>query len=531
MDVLIINPPAAKAGEPPLGMAVLLSHLRAQGVAAGGLDANLGAYLHLLDPKRLREAAGPSPSTALRRAVNHASRSIDLLRSPQASRSFSRYQTAVHHLNRALEAYSGDSGEERLTLGDYSHGGLSEFNPHDLERLAQGDIATLFDGYFTDQVLSRVAQQSPKVVAISVNYRHQVLPAFALAGLVRRHFPAITVVGGGGMVTSWKSALRENSLRFAAFSHIVFGPGEKALTSLCRGEPAGYFIEDSADIHFTPDFSDVRLQDYLSPQPILPVTTSRGCYWSRCLFCPEASSPTHPYSSAGPQGVVDLLRLLSKVHGVHHFHLTDNAVPVNVLRQLVADAEALADISWHGFVRFERALLDPDFVQGLAASGCRMLQLGLESGSQRVLDRLQKGTRLDEASTILRNLHRAGIMSYVYVMLGISGETAEDAEMTRTFLEDHAGDIDYLNIAIMNLPRESGLLADPGDAGIRDEGLLDQEAPLGLYRSFVSSTGWGRAEARRFLKQQLLGTPAIREIVGRTPAYFTSFDFLNQSSG
>ncbi len=523
MDILLLNPPAAKAGEAPLGLAVLLGSLRSRGLQAEAIDANLDAILYLLNEDRLRQAAGSAPSTALRRALNHATRSLQFLRSPAASRSYSRYQTAVHHLNRALEVYAGPAGGERLTLGDYVHNSVSEFVPADLERVARGEVGTLFDGYFQQQLLPQVLKFAPKVVSISVNYRHQVLPAFALAGLLHRHCPELVLVGGGGMISSWRSLLTNQDLRFSVFSHLVFGPGEASLAALAEGvAPSDYFLEDPSVVAFEPDFSFAPPDAYLSPVPILPVSASRGCYWRRCRFCPEAASPTHPYLESAPGTFTELLTTLAARYGAGHFHLTDNAVPICVLRELAAQKESPTGFAWHGFVRFERDLLDPDFVAGLAAGGCRMLQLGLESGSQLVLDRLQKGTRVDEVAMMLDNLRQAGIAAYVYIMLGTPGETREDAELTRQFLEQHAASISYLNLAIMNLPRESVLLDEPSAIGIDSSAPLGDDAPLGLYRSFVPASGWGRTEARQFLQQRLLGSPVIREIVNRTPSYFTS---------
>lgn len=523
MDLLLLNPPAAKAGEPPLGLAVLLASLRRAGLHVEAIDANLDAYRYLLAEERLRQAAGATPPTALQRALNHTSRSLEFLCSPAAARNLPRYQTAVHHLNRALTVYAGESGVERLTLGDYTHQGVSEFVPEDLERVLRGDVGTLFDDYFHTQLLPQILTRSPKLVAISVNYRHQVLPAFALAGLLRRQGPELTLVGGGGMFTSWSAVLQERDLRFSAFSHLVFGPGEASLAALAEGRALSeYFLEDPSLVGFDPDFNFVSPAAYLSPVPILPISASRGCYWRRCLFCPEATSPTHPYAVGPPGTFVDLLLSLSERYAVRHFHLTDNAVPIPVLRELTSRQRDMAGIAWHGFVRFERELLDSEFVFALAASGCRMLQLGLESGSQRVLDRLQKGTRLDEVAQMLENLRQAGIATYIYIMLGTPGETLADAELTRDFLETHAGAINFLNLAIMNLPRESRLLDDPAETDIAASAPLSDEAPLGLYRSFVPASGWGRAEARHFLQQSLLGSSTIRDMVKRTPPYFTS---------
>lgn len=523
MDVLLLHPPAVKPAEPPLGIAVLLAHLRHQGLSSRAIDANLQAYLYLLDPRRLAQAAGPQPATARHRALRHAASSLALLRSPAALTSFARYATAVRHLNTALSVWTGDNGSERLTLGDYERDDLSPFAPADLERLASGAKTSLFSRYFEEELLPQVEALRPRLIALSVNFRHQVLPAFELAGLLRRRLPQVPVIGGGGMFTSWRSMLLRLDLRFSAFSSIVFGPGEEPLAALAVGATAAddYFLDGAAQVGFLPDYDFASFSDYLSPVPVLPLSASRGCYWQRCLFCPEAAAPTHPYAALPAPAFPELLRELSGRHSVRHFHFTDNALPLPVLRQLAAVGPVLRGASWHGFVRFEKALLDPELVAGLAASGCTMLQLGLESGSQAVLDRLQKGTRLEEVSAILANLQQAGIASYVYVMLGTPGESEADAEATLKFLEHHADVIGFLNLAIMNLPRESGWLADP-TAGIADADLLGADQPLGLYRSFAPATGWGRREARRFLDRRLLASPVIRAIVQRTPPLFTS---------
>jgi hypothetical protein len=522
-DVLLIHPPATRPAEPPLGTGVLLTHLRRRGIRAEAIDANLEAYHHLLEEERLSAAAGPSASTTVRRAVRHAARALSFLRSPAAA-SFPRYAAAARHLNAALSAHRGECRSERLTLGDYTHGGLSEFSPPDLSRVADGREGTVFGGYFRENLIPRVAGLRPRCVGISVNFRHQVLPAFELAGLLRRALPGVPVVGGGGMLTSWERPLIAAGRRLPAFTRLVFGPGEGALASVATGDASrdDYFLRGSGETEFLPDFGFADLRGYLSPEPVLPLAASRGCYWGRCGFCPEAVAPTHPHRAHDPAMVPELLRELSLRYGVARFHLTDNAIPPRTLRALAARADALRGLSWHGFARFERDLLAPGTAAGLAAAGCAMLQLGLESGSQPLLDRMGKGTRVSEASAILANLQAAGIATYVYVMLGAPGETAEDAEATLAFLERHAAEIDFLNLSILNLPREAeGETVSGGDGAERDRAGREDET-LGLYRPVPPTAGWGRPQARRFLSRRILGSPVLRGIVARTPPGFAS---------
>jgi hypothetical protein len=386
--------------------------------------------------------------------------------------------------------------------------------------MAKGDLPTLFHDLFAEMIVPAVITRAPRLIALSINYRHQLLPAFELAGMLRRALPAARIVAGGGMITSWRRVLSEEAIRLPLFDHLIFGPGEEPLARLAAGGAHDYLLS-GAGIAFTPDFSDLPLGDYLSPRPVLPLAASRGCYWGKCRFCPEAAAPTHPYRSEAAIAFPDRLLALAAQTGVGDFHLTDNAIPVPVLKSLAARQAELHGLRWHGFVRFERALLDPTLVAGLAASGCTLLHLGLESGSQAVLEQMAKGTKLSEAAQILENLRIAGIASYVYVMTGIPGESAADAALTRSFLLQQAEKIGFLNLALMNLPRDSSLLAEAGTFAIRRSDLLASDAPLGLYRSFSSSTDWGRNEARRFLAE-LKREPAIRAILQRTPPWLTS---------
>lgn len=513
MDILLIHPPTAKPAEAPLAPAVLLGHLRRRGLVADAIDANLDALLWLLGPQRLAAAAGTAPPTALRRAIAHVPRALALLRSPAAADSFARYRSAVEDLNRALSVWGAP--QEKLSLGDYVHDGLSPFAPADLEGVAGGAAPTLFRDYFEQSLLPQVVALRPRCIGISINYRHQALPAFELAGLLRRALPGAVLVAGGGLVSSWAQPLRQRGASLVPFDYLVAGPGEESLAALAAGSrPAAPLLVDVAASEFVPDYSFAALGDYLSPEPVLQLAASRGCYWARCRFCPEATAPTHPYRPYPAAHLPALLRQLATATGARRFHFTDNALPPAALKTLAGAGSQLEGLSWHGFVRFEAPLAEPGLARKLAAAGCRMLQLGLESGAQGVLDRLGKGTDLAAAARILENLHAAGIASYVYVLLGTPQESAAEAEATLTFLEAHAAHIDFLNLAIMNLPRDADL---PGEL----PGAEWQEESLGLYRP-VDADGRERAAARRFLQQRLLAVPTIRAIVKRTPPWFSS---------
>jgi radical SAM superfamily enzyme YgiQ (UPF0313 family) len=160
-------------------------------------------------------------------------------------------------------------------------------------------------------------------------------------------------------------------------------------------------------------------------------------------------------------------------------------------------------------------LADEGFCRALKASGCVMLKLGLESGDQGVLDALEKGIRVDEASRALQALKEAGIGTYVYLLFGTPAEGREAARRTLEFTAKHHGFIDFLNLAVFNLP-----------AGSEEAGCLTikpfYEGDLSLYADFEHPTGWGRREVREFLDREFRRHPAVAPIVRRQPPFFTS---------
>jgi hypothetical protein len=183
-------------------------------------------------------------------------------------------------------------------------------------------------------------------------------------------------------------------------------------------------------------------------------------------------------------------------------------------------------VPWYGFARVTRHLTAPDFVKGLNTSGCVMLKLGVESGDQDVLDALGKGIHIDTVSHTLGTLHRAGIATYVYLLFGTPAEDERSATKTLDFTLDHASCIDFLNLAIFNLPAYS-------DEAWGLDTVDFYEGDLSLYRQFIHPRGWSRDQVRRFLSKTFKKQAPIREILNNDPPFFTSnhAPFLNPPRG
>jgi hypothetical protein len=495
--VLLIHPPVSKPGEPPAGVARIRGALEQNGVACNAVDANLEGIRFLLG--RTVQSDDAWTRTASRNTV----RNINEIRTGTAFRSIGHYNRIVLDLNRILSVHGRNSGYG-LGLADMTHPALSLLRSCDLIRCAENPENDPFYEYYASVLLPSVERRAPVLVGLSINFLSQALSSFALAGLIRKRLPKLPIVIGGGLVTSWMRNPGWRDPFKGLVDQCVAGPGEAFFLDRFgkKGEAAGCSAPDFGGLHGLP---------YLSPGFVLPYDASIGCFWRRCRFCPERAEGGD-YRPIPHGRVMEDLRMLKRTTSPSLVHFLDNA-----LSELFLDrfTEHPVGIPWYGYVRFSERLTDLDFCRRIKESGCVMLKLGLESGDQEVLDRMEKGIRIETASKVLRNLKNVGIPAFVYLLFGTPCESEESAHRTLHFVLDHHETIGYINAAIFNMPISSG------DAGIFPTRPFS-DGDLSLYADFEHPLGWDRSKVRRFLDRVFRRNPVISQILARTPKLFTS---------
>jgi hypothetical protein len=496
--MLLIYPPAARSAEPPLGIARLAAFLKGSGREARCIDLCREGIDFLLE----REVEAEDNWT--RGALRRRQASAETLRDPTAYMNPDRYRRAVGDLGRALRAASIGSGAV-ASLADYRDGVRSPLRRADLMDSARRFDENVYYPLFERRVGAAVDATTDGWVGISICYLSQALCAFALIGFIKSSRPDLRIIIGGGLVTSWIAggSLSPSESFDGLVEAAIPGPGEEGLAILLG-------------IEAKPRSGDMELEDfdglsYSAPTRIVPYSFSSGCPWKRCSFCPEKAEDMPYRGIRSTEAIAQIARLGEKYSpGLYHF--TDNEISPLYLRALVDSAPGAP---WYGFARFSRILLDRGFCRALAASGCVMLQLGLESGDQGVLDRLGKGTRLEEIGAILDNLAAASVGTYIYLLFGTPAEDRDAAMRTRDFIVRRAGCMDYINVAIFNLPASSD------EARSLDTNDF-YEGELSLYSQFRHPSGWDRSAVRAFLREEFEAIPEIREILARTPPVFTS---------
>lgn len=116
-------------------------------------------------------------------------------------------------------------------------------------------------------------------------------------------------------------------------------------------------------------------------------------------------------------------------------YFLDSAISADVLKRFCNEIIASgAKFSWGTNSRFDDVFANDEFIKLMADAGCVFIKFGLESGSQRVLDMMNKGTKIDNASIIINLCRTHGIFVHTYVMFAYPGETEDDRKITQEFL-------------------------------------------------------------------------------------------------
>lgn len=197
------------------------------------------------------------------------------------------------------------------------------------------------------------------------------------------------------------------------------------------------------------DFSDFPWDRY--PVRIAPLMTGRGCQWNRCRFCSDIVSVSgRSFRTRSVSHVLAEMQEQSRRHGLKSFVFLDlklNSYPdmmrgiASKVQQYVPGAEWVGTV--HVDERDDNGLSRAD-LKSAVAGGMRRISFGLESGSQRMLDLIDKGCTVERNAAFLRNAHEAGLSVRCTMFKGYPGETARDMELTASFLEQNAKFIDRI---------------------------------------------------------------------------------------
>lgn len=168
----------------------------------------------------------------------------------------------------------------------------------------------------------------------------------------------------------------------------------------------------------------------------LNLTTTRGCPF-KCNWCAKPIYGNR-YNSRSAENVVKEIKLLLNEYQPTHFWFCDDIFGLKP-----GWIKKFSECVQHEGLQFKfkiqcRAdlLLDENNIEHLAKAGCDEIWIGAESGSQKILDAMDKGTTVEQIYTATDLMKKHGIKPCFFLQFGYLGETKEDIDLTLKMLLD-----------------------------------------------------------------------------------------------
>jgi anaerobic magnesium-protoporphyrin IX monomethyl ester cyclase len=158
----------------------------------------------------------------------------------------------------------------------------------------------------------------------------------------------------------------------------------------------------------------------------LNMATTRGCPF-KCNWCAKPIYGNR-YNTRSPKNVIEEIKLLKTQYGFDHIWFCDDIFGLKPgWVHEFADLIEKENLSFRFKIQARAdLLLQEDYIRDLARAGCENIWMGAESGSQKILDAMDKGTRVEQIFQATRLLKKQGIHPSFFIQFGYPGETKED---------------------------------------------------------------------------------------------------------
>ncbi len=343
----------------------------------------------------------------------------------------------------------------------------------DLHNELDRDI-TFIDDLTLTLLEIKLKEQQPKLVCFSVPFPGNLYSAFRCAQYIKIHYPNIKIALGGGYPNTELREINDKRV-FSFFDFISLDDGELPIELIYNhvSSPKNntefkrtFLLENGTVVYKnnstksdykqsqvgTPDYSDLKLQQYISVIEIAnpmhslwsdgrwnKLTMAHGCYWGKCTFCDISLDYIKIYEPLTAKLLVDRMEELMTQTNETGFHFVDEAAPPALMKALALEIlKRHLVVTWWTNIRFEKNFTK-DLCLLLKASGCIAVSGGLEVASDRLLKLIDKGVTVEQVAKVTRYFTEANIMVHSYLMYGYPTQTIQETidslEMVRQLFE------------------------------------------------------------------------------------------------
>lgn len=338
----------------------------------------------------------------------------------------SGFETKCWDLN--IECHGASNGELWGHLWDW------KWNSKELyEKEIHPMIQPLLDNF-----LDELVAFNPTVIGLTLYYTNVVCSSWIVKQIHER-LPNAKIIAGGPETRMFS----EHNQYANLFDYVVRGEGEMTFVNLLEslennesGLPK--FLDHDKSIRLDldsmpiPDYRDFKIDLYTSKG--VASEMSRGCI-AKCTFCSETTF--WRYRGRQSTSILDEVEYNYKTFGIQSVWFIDSLVNGN-LKELLGFAQGLIDrnikINWWGFARND-GRMDKKYLETIYKSGCSGFHFGIETGSQKVIDLIEKKVKVSDVEQNFKDLADIGsIHNGSSWFFGFPGEELTDVAQTLTLL-------------------------------------------------------------------------------------------------
>lgn len=311
------------------------------------------------------------------------------------------------------------------------------------------------EGYTNKTFIKKIKEIDPDVVGITCTSDFR-FNTFETANLIRKEFTDKKIILGGPHVQNTDV---ETLQHIKSVDIIVRGEGEITLSETINALEKGKELRNILGLTFRENGKIIRNPDRplivniddlpLPAREALPfdkyrglleitydkkmtsIMGSRGCPM-QCIFCFGIFGKT--CRNRSPDSIINELKLLKEKYNYSAFNIYDDIFTVNRKRTMeickkIIDEHLDIEFFCNGHVN----CIDKELITTLKRAGCKTLDYGIESGSQRILNVIRKGILIDKAKSVIEMTLNEGINVFPGLMFNHPTETFEDLKMTLEF--------------------------------------------------------------------------------------------------
>lgn len=314
------------------------------------------------------------------------------------------------------------------------------------------------------ELLLEEIKKEPLVFGVSTFTGKQILSGLEASKMVKKN-SKVRVVWGG----VHPSLLPKQTLENKYIDFVVIGEGEETflelVTALKEGKKffenikgLGFKRNSKIIINSEREFIDldklpeipyhlVNIENYIAkksyatgkPARNIAIYTSRGCP-HRCAFCYNKEFNKQRWRGKSAEKIIKEIKKLVKDYRINSFEINDDEFFVDLERareicELIIKENLNIEIFTTCRVNYVANNMDNDYLKLLYRAGFRTLAFGVESGSKRILDLINKDITIDQVFETIKKLKRAGINSKYYFIAGFPTEIIEDLYKTTDLIQ------------------------------------------------------------------------------------------------